>query len=187
MTKRLGLLSVYTCSGSVAVTLDDDDWSIYPTAGPTSAFAQQVRLVLPSPDAFTTFTVTPTSAPDSEPKKKLSGGAISGIVIGVLALVLLLLFIGIIICTRRRTQRRQTNNIAMLARDGDRTLPGFEDPYSDPGAHQSAKKNWPVTTKKNEAPSLKTAPAGEVEGERREVATVSDGGATRSLAKELKA
>jgi hypothetical protein len=157
ITSRLGLLNVYTCSGSVAVAVGDDDQSIYPTAGPTFAYAKQVRLVSPSLDAYTTFSVAPTSALHSNPKRKLSGGAISGIVIGVLALALLLLFIGAITLTRRRTRRRQTNNIAMLARDGDRTLPDLTDPYSDPGTHHSAMKDRPVTTKKNDTPPLNTA------------------------------
>ncbi|KAF1919818.1 hypothetical protein BDU57DRAFT_513113 [Ampelomyces quisqualis] len=127
-------------------------------------YALQVQLVIPPSAAFTTFTaplpVDPnakTSSPASsstpsapaapvEPrKKKISGGAIAGIVIGALALIAL-----IIACLFIHRRKRKSIVTSQHHNNIDNGLPEFV-PYGD---HQAEAKVPPVSTSVVGTPTL---------------------------------
>lgn len=99
-----------------------------------------------------------TPDPGSEPKKKLSGGAIAGIVIGALAFFLLLVGAVLFFLRRRKQQANHGMSASGPHHGGD--LPEFvaagPQPYANSTAYESHTKLPPVTAEKANTPSLRT-------------------------------
>lgn len=98
--------------------------------------------------------------PESGPKK-LSGGAIAGIVIGLLALFTLIM--GAVILFLRRRKQQKSHDTSSSGPHGDGDLPEFVapglQPYANSSAHPSQTnitKLPPVITEKTNTPSLRT-------------------------------
>lgn len=178
-----GYNSYFTCSSSSAYSL-----YLTASSGPpvytTGLWAPQIRLVVDPIDAFTTFTgsiftprasssarpassssttsptgVPSTPEPEPEPKPKLSGGAIAGIVVGVLAFFVLLIG-AIFLCLRRRKKKADHNGAASGPHAGgdlpEFVVPGSQ-PYANSSPHHSQTKIPPVIIEKTNTPSLRTA------------------------------